>query len=72
MLDQWQVQKLAQVQAKAEVALYSELSSKALERVHITPIADLDSYLKTKCAELGADIPIAVLPEGPMTIPYLA
>jgi nickel-dependent lactate racemase len=71
MLDQWQAQKLAQVQLKAQVALFSELSATALERVGITPIVDLDAFLRAKCTEHGADIPIAVLPEGPMTIPYL-
>ena len=72
MLDQWQAQKLAQVQAKAQVALFSELSAAALERVQITPIVDLDAFLQAKYAELGAEIPMAILPEGPMTIPYLA
>lgn len=71
MLDMWQAQKLAQVQLKAQVALYSELSAADLSRVRIEPIADMNLFLQEKCKHFGSDIPIAILPEGPMTIPYL-
>ena len=71
MLDQWQVQKLAQVQLKAQVALYSELPAEEVANVRIDPIADLNEYLRQKLNELGANVPVALLPEGPMTIPYL-
>ncbi len=72
MLDQWQAQKLAQVQCKARLALYSELPAEEVARVQLEPILDLDGYLQREVAELGPQTPIAVLPEGPMTIPYLA
>jgi hypothetical protein len=71
MLDMWQAQKLAQVQLKAQIALYSELNAAAVSRVRIEPIADMDLFLQEKCKSIGSDTPIAVLPEGPMTIPYL-
>ncbi|MCP5095208.1 MAG: nickel-dependent lactate racemase [Chloroflexi bacterium] len=71
MLDQWQVQKLAQVQLKAQVALYSELPPTEVARVRIEPIADINALLQEKCMALGKDVPVAILPEGPMTIPYL-
>ena len=71
MLDMWQAQKLAQVQLKAQVAFYSELAAPDLSRVRIEPIADMDLFLQEKCKNISSDIPIAVLPEGPMTIPYL-
>ena len=71
-LDQWQVQKLAQVLLQAKVSLYSELSVAQARQAHLTPIGDLNDYLGQRVAELGADAPIAVLPEGPMTIPYLS
>jgi lactate racemase len=72
MLDQWQVQKFAQVLLKSRVALYSELSAAEVAQAHIDPIADLNAYLRDLLAQLGPEIPIAVLPEGPMTIPYVA
>jgi lactate racemase len=72
MLDQWQVQKFAQVLLKSRVALFSELSAADVAQAHIDPIADLNDYLHQTIAQLGPDTPIAVLPEGPMTIPYVA
>jgi nickel-dependent lactate racemase len=71
MLDMWQAQKLAQVQLKAQVALYSELNTADVSRVRIEPIVDMDSFLQEKCKSIGSDTPVAILPEGPMTIPYL-
>lgn len=71
LLDQWQVQKLAQVLLRAKVSLYSELSPEQARQAHLSPIDDLNGYLARRLAELGPDAPIAVLPEGPMTIPYV-
>lgn len=70
MLDQWQAQKLAQVQLKARVALYSEIAPAEIARVGLQPIGDLNAFLQQQRDKLG-DISVAVLPEGPMTIPYL-
>ncbi len=72
MLDQWQAQKLAQVQLKAKVGLYSEISEAEVAKVRLEPISDMHDYLQQKYTEFGDDVPIAILPEGPMTIPYLA
>ena len=71
LLDQWQVQKLAQVLLQAKVSLYSELSPEQARQAHLTPIGDLNAYIRQRVAELGPETPIAVLPEGPMTIPYM-
>jgi lactate racemase len=72
MLDQWQVQKLAQVQIKAKVALYSEISDVELNKIRIDPVVDINQHLLELQSTLPLDTPIAVLPEGPMTIPYIA
>jgi hypothetical protein len=71
MLDMWQAQKLAQVQLKAQVALYSELNAADVSRVRIEPITDMNLFLQKTCRNIGSNTPTAVLPEGPMTIPYL-
>ena len=71
MLDQWQVQKFAEVALRAQVAIYSELEPDAVARAGLTPVADLNEHIRATVEGLGADVPIAVLPEGPMTIPYL-
>jgi nickel-dependent lactate racemase len=71
MLDQWQAQHLAMVLLKARVSLYSELSDADVRRAHLTPVHDLRAALDKELARLGRDAPIAILPEGPLTIPYL-
>ena len=69
--DQWEAQLLAIVALRARVGLKSEIDAAEVQRAHLEPVADVGRRL---AAELGArgDVPIAVLPEGPMTIPYLA
>lgn len=71
MLDQWQAQKYAEVALKADVALFSELEPEAVRQTGMTPIAELNAHIQRAVAGLGADVPVAVLPEGPMTIPYV-
>ncbi len=72
ILDQWQVQRYAMVLLQARVALFSELSDADVRRAHLTPVRDLRAALDAEVARLGRDTPIAILPEGPLTIPYLA
>ena len=70
--DQWEAQLLAGVLLKARVGLYSELPPDDVRRAHLEPIEDLSDTLETELRRIGKDAPIAVLPEGPMTIPYIA
>ncbi len=69
--DQWQVQLFAQILQKARVALYSEIPPDDVRRVHLEPVADITARISEELATIGADAPVAVLPEGPMTVPYL-
>ena len=70
LLDQWQIQKLAQVQMKARISVYSQIPAEKIQKANINPVTDIQEYLNQTRIKLG-DIPIAVLPEGPLTIPYL-
>ena len=70
--DQWEAQLLAGVLLKARVGLYSELPPDDVRRAHLEPIEDLSETLEAELRRIGNDAPIAVLPEGPMTIPYIA
>jgi nickel-dependent lactate racemase len=72
MHDQWEAQELALVRAKARVALYSEIPPDDVRRAHLEPISDIAAAIDEELARVGRDAPIAVLPEGPMTIPHLA
>jgi lactate racemase len=70
LYDQWEAQILAMIQLKARVGLYSELPAADVRAAHLEPVADVEAALADEITRLG-DPPIAVLPEGPMTIPYL-
>ena len=70
ILDQWQVQLFALILQRARVGVYSRLAPEDVRRAHLEPVADLAKRLAEEIRTLG-DVPIAVLPEGPMTIPYL-
>ena len=72
MYDQWEAQLMAGVLLKARVGLFSELPPDAVRRAHLEPIADLDATLAEEIRKAGPDAPVAILPEGPMTIPYIA
>jgi nickel-dependent lactate racemase len=70
LLDQWQIQKLAQVQSKAQVVVYSQIPPDLIRKASMEPVPDLNLHLHYLKEKMG-DIPVAVLPEGPLTIPYL-
>jgi lactate racemase len=71
MYDQWEAQLLAGVLLKARVGLYSDLPAEQVRRAHLEPIADLAEALSSELERAGSGAPVAVLPEGPMTIPYV-
>ncbi|HZS09913.1 MAG TPA: nickel-dependent lactate racemase [Blastocatellia bacterium] len=71
MYDQWEAQLLAMVELKARVALYSEIPADEARRAHLEPVTDIAARVAEELKRIGEDAPIAVLPEGPMTIPYL-
>jgi lactate racemase len=68
--DQWQVQILADILKKADVRIHSLLPDEAVRACHMRPVKDIALFLN----EMKAMTPkcrIAVLPEGPETIPYI-
>lgn len=70
-LDQWQVQLFALILQRARVAFRSSLADDDIRRAHLEPIHDISARIAAELDRLDADGSIAVLPEGPMTIPYL-
>jgi nickel-dependent lactate racemase len=70
--DQWEAQILALIRLKARVGLYSQIPPEDVRRAHLEPIADIAAAVAAERRRMGEDAPVAVLPEGPMTIPYLA
>ena len=72
MYDQWEAQLLALIRLKARVGLKSEIPGEEVRRAHLEPVEDIAAAVGAELERIGRDAPIAVLPEGPMTIPYLA
>jgi hypothetical protein len=62
---------LAMILVRARAGLYSEIPAEDLRRAHVEPVVDVGSRLAEELRRVGRDAPVAVLPEGPMTIPYL-
>jgi len=71
MFDQWEAQIQAKIQIKAKVYLYSALQEREVVACHLEPIKDIESTVARIKKEFESTPRIAVLPEGPMTIPYL-
>lgn len=70
--DQWQTQKLLQILRTCRVSLFSELDPELVQRAHLTPIEDVRGAINAELTRLNKpDTPIAVVPEGPLTIPYV-
>ena len=70
--EQWQAQIQALVQRKARVLIHSSLPDEVVRACHLAPCPDISAEVK-KCLEAaGPDGRVAVLPQGPLTIPYLA
>ena len=71
IFDQWQVQLFALILQRARVGLYSELPADDVRSVHLRPITDIAATISEELERIGEVAPVAVLPEGPMTVPYL-
>ena len=71
MFDQWEAQMLAMILVRARAGLYSEIPDDEIRKAHVEPVRDVSARLEEELRRVGKDVPIAVLPEGPMTIPYL-
>ncbi|MEI6234038.1 MAG: nickel-dependent lactate racemase [Planctomycetota bacterium] len=71
VFDQWQAQLFALILIRARVGLFSEMTDDETRRAHMEPVRDITARIADELKRIGSDAPIAVLPEGPMTIPYL-
>lgn len=73
MHDQWQVQVQAQIQRRARVFVHADgVTADQLRRAWFEPVEDVAAFVSAQLAQLGQAARVAVLPQGPQTIPYLA
>jgi lactate racemase len=70
--EQWQAQIQALIQRRARVLLYSGMDPATVRSVHLEPCTEIGCAVRSELARLGAGARVAVLPQGPLTIPYLA
>ncbi len=70
--DQWQVQVQAQVQAGVEVYVKSSLSPADVQSAMLRVCDSIEDTVAQLMDRYGPEASICVLPQGPMTIPYLA
>ena len=72
VLDQWQIQLLMGILQRCTVRLYSELEPNVVASCSLLPCGDFQRAIYDHVRGLGRNTPVAVLPQGPLTIPYLA
>ncbi|HEU5088713.1 MAG TPA: nickel-dependent lactate racemase, partial [Roseiflexaceae bacterium] len=72
LYDQWEAQAQALVQERANVYLYSSLAPDVVRDAMLTPIDDVSATIRELAVKAGPGARVAVLPEGPQTIPYVA
>lgn len=72
-LEQWQVQLQAQIQSRADVYVYSSyLSDEQVRAAHFTPVRRIEDTLEMLLQKYGPGASVCVIPEGPLTIPYVS
>jgi lactate racemase len=71
MYDQWEAQLLALIELKARVGLKSELIDDEVRKAHLEPVHNISERISAELNRIGKDARIAVLPEGPMGVPYV-
>jgi nickel-dependent lactate racemase len=71
MFDQWEAQVQAMIQVKADCYLYSSLDEETVHQAKLKHVKDVETTLNQLMSVYGAEARIAVLPLGPLTIPYV-
>ena len=71
MFDQWQAQVQAGIQCWCDVQVYSTIPDSALREAHFQPTHNIEATLAQLELKYGPNMTIAILPQGPLTIPYV-
>jgi len=67
--EQWAGQIQALIQRRAEIQLHSALDEDTVRAAHLIPCRDIAGTVRSR---LQPNTRIAVIPQGPMTIPYVS
>ena len=71
MFDQWQVQKQAVIQVWADVYVHSKLTDEQVTGAMLKPMPNIENTIEELKGKYGEEMTVAVLPLGPLTIPYV-
>ena len=71
LYDQWEAQLLAMIELKARVGIKSELNDDDVRKAHLEPVHNINERVALEIKKYGGMASVAVLPEGPLAIPYL-
>jgi len=69
--EQWQAQIQSLISRRARILLFSSLSEADVRSAHLTPCDDICRAVENELARLGEAARVAILPQGPLTIPYI-
>ena len=69
--DDWQIQVHCRILERARVGLRSSLPEDTVRAAHLEPVPDLSLACRDALETAGAESRLAILPHGPVTIPYL-
>lgn len=70
--EQWQAHIQSLIQKRAQVLVHSSLSDETLAAAHLEACRDIAALVRQELERRGPASRVAVLPQGPLTIPYLA
>ena len=70
--EQWQGHIQSLIQRRAEIQIYTAMDDAAIRAAHLIPCRDIAAAVRAKLGANPNGQRIAVLPQGPLTIPYLA
>jgi nickel-dependent lactate racemase len=70
--EQWQGHIQSLIQRRAEIQIYTAMDDATVRAAHLVPCRDIAAAVRAKLGPKPNGQRIAVLPQGPLTIPYLA
>jgi len=71
ILDQWEAQSYAYLMKEYDIRLFSAMDHATVRACKLEVVSDFQSELEAAIHKLGKRPSIGVLPDGPLTIPYL-
>jgi nickel-dependent lactate racemase len=69
--EQWQVIVQMVIQRRAEVLLHSTLPDEKVKAAKMRPCPDIRGAIAERIDRIGPAARLAILPQGPLTIPYV-